>query len=93
MKKAQGISLNVIIVAAIGLVVLVLLVAITTGRMTIFGKSVDDTTGSVGDICEVGNYRKCGIAALDDTWEKIEPRTELGGKWSDCGKLSCYEKN
>lgn len=33
MKKAQGLSLNVIIIAAIALIVLVVLVAIFTGRM------------------------------------------------------------
>ena len=43
-KKAQGISLNVIIIAAIGLVVLVLLVAIFTGRINIFGQNL--ITGS-----------------------------------------------
>ena len=33
MKKGQGLSLNVIIIAAIALIVLVVLVAIFTGRM------------------------------------------------------------
>jgi hypothetical protein len=36
-KKAQGLSLTTIIIAAVGLVVLVILVAIFTGRMTLFG--------------------------------------------------------
>ncbi len=39
-KKAQGLSLTTIIVAAVGLIVLVLLVAIVTGRMRIFGLGV-----------------------------------------------------
>ncbi|MCK5283538.1 MAG: hypothetical protein KAK00_09110 [Nanoarchaeota archaeon] len=37
MKKAQGISINTIIIAAIALVVLVVLIAVFTGRMSIFG--------------------------------------------------------
>lgn len=37
-KKGQGLSLDVIIIAAIALVVLVLLVAIFTGRIAIFQK-------------------------------------------------------
>ncbi len=36
-KKAQGLSLTTIIVAAVGLIVLVILVAIFTGRMAMFG--------------------------------------------------------
>jgi len=39
-KKGQGLSLNVIIVAAIALIVLVLLVMIFTGRIDIFNKGV-----------------------------------------------------
>lgn len=38
--KAQGLSLTTIIVAAVGLIVLVILVAIFTGRMALFGVGV-----------------------------------------------------
>ena len=47
-KKAQGLSINVIIVAAIALIVLVVLVAIFTGRLGFFGKEVSD----IGLNCE-----------------------------------------
>ena len=47
-KKAQGLSINVVIVAAIALIVLVVLVAIFTGRLGFFGKEVSD----VGLNCE-----------------------------------------
>jgi hypothetical protein len=46
-KKAQGISINTIIIAAIALIVLVVLVAIFTGRLGIFGREV----GEVGQEC------------------------------------------
>lgn len=39
-KKGQGLSLNVIIVAALALIVLVVLVVVFTGRVTIFEKGV-----------------------------------------------------
>ena len=42
-KKGQGLSLNVIIVAAIALIVLVLLVIIFTGRIDIFNRGVSKT--------------------------------------------------
>ena len=46
-KKAQGISINTIIIAAIALVVLVVLVAIFTGRLGLFGQKVAE----VGQEC------------------------------------------
>ncbi len=42
MKKAQGISINTIIIAALGLAVLVVLFLIFTGRIGIFSKGVED---------------------------------------------------
>lgn len=40
-KRGQGISLNVIIIAALALIVLVVLVAIFTGRIGIFNRETD----------------------------------------------------
>ena len=48
--KGQGISLNVIIIAAIGLVVMVVLIAIFSGRMGSWIKGVEDCSGKDG-IC------------------------------------------
>ena len=42
-KKAQSISINTIIIAALGLAVLVVLFAIFTGRLGIFSKGVQET--------------------------------------------------
>ena len=44
MKKGQGLPLNVIIIAAIVLIVLVVLWAIFTGRMGVFTKGLKTTT-------------------------------------------------
>jgi hypothetical protein len=55
-KKAQGISINTIIVAAIGLAVLVVLFAIFTGRIGIFSKGVQET-----DTC----VQKCSSLNMD----------------------------
>ncbi|MBW3003967.1 hypothetical protein KY328_00435 [Candidatus Woesearchaeota archaeon] len=44
MKKGQGISLNVIIIAAIALIVLVVLVAIFTGRLGGFQRELGEVT-------------------------------------------------
>ena len=42
-KKAQGLSINVIIIVAIALIVLVVLIAIFTGRLGNFVTGVDQT--------------------------------------------------
>lgn len=42
-KKAQGISINVIIIAAIALIVLVVLIAVFTGRFGMFAAGVRST--------------------------------------------------
>ena len=47
-KKGQGLSLNMIIVAAIALIVLVIIVMIFTGRIGIFRQGVEDCTGKGG---------------------------------------------
>ena len=44
-KKGQGLSLNVIIVAALALIVLVVLIVVFTGRIAVFDKGV----GAEGD--------------------------------------------
>ena len=44
MKKAQGISINTIIIAAIALIVLIILIAVFTGRLGIWGRGMDDTS-------------------------------------------------
>ena len=50
MKKAQGLSLNIIIVAAIVLIVLVVLWAIFTGRMGDFVESLREADNKCNEI-------------------------------------------
>ena len=89
-KKAQGISLNVIIVAAIGLVVLVLLVAIFTGRINIFGKGVSEVeTAGTSNVC-LGLDKVC----TDVEPEGYSPLATPAGGWLDCsGTSKCYQKS
>ena len=67
-KKAQGISITTIIVAAIALIVLVVLVAIFTGRMGIWGQGLD----SAGK----GTYCQGSTAPASS-----EPVSIAGGTW------------
>ena len=57
--KAQGISINTIIIAAIALIVLVVLVAIFTGRLGIFSMGVQSCTdkgGTCASSCIAPDY-------------------------------------
>ena len=42
-KKAQGMSIKIIIVAVIGLIILVIVIALLTSRFNIFGEGVGTT--------------------------------------------------
>jgi len=50
-KKAQGLSLNVIIIAALGLLVLVVLAIIFTGRTGIFVREIEKCSETTGGSC------------------------------------------
>ena len=72
-KKAQGISLNVIIIAAIALIVLIVLVIIFTGRAGTFNKGLKDCHNKNGlclkkDTCTNAG----GIPTLSCSAEKSE---------------------
>lgn len=70
MKKAQGMSLNVIIIAALGLLVLVILAIIFTGKTGAFVRESDkcEVQGghciAIKEDC-VGQYQKVITAACD----------------------------
>ena len=49
-KKAQGISINTIIIAAIALIVLIILIAVFTGRMGWWGRDI--TSAQQGTTCK-----------------------------------------
>lgn len=64
-KKAQGLSLNTIIIAAIVLIVLVVLWAVFTGRMGVFSKGVTDITRET-TCAEAGGVKRSGDDCGDD---------------------------
>jgi hypothetical protein len=55
MRKAQGLPINTIIIAALALVVFVIIFAIFTGRITLFGRGITECAGR----CEMA-YSKTG---------------------------------
>ncbi len=85
MKKAQGLSLNVIIVAAIALIVLIVLWAIFTGRMGVFTQGLQEAEKNCDDICKaIGSAKKaCGTG--DEPIRSVSYRDANG----DVQTLTC----
>lgn len=66
MKKGQGLSMNVIIIAAIALLVLVILAMIFIGRMTTQEEKIDAVAIEYGDcvevsICAIQTHAYCNV--------------------------------
>jgi len=93
-KRAQGLSINVVIVAVIGLIILVVVIAMFTGKLGSFGKGLD-AAGSCDTAC----------SALGKKGDPIHNRAQCGdlpgeifmpggpGAFSDVsdGKVCCCE--
>ena len=62
-RNAQGLSINLIVLTVIGLVVLVVIIAIFTGRINVFSSGVDELTS-----CE----NSCNNIGADDNEARIE---------------------
>ncbi len=74
MKKAQGMSMNVIIIAALAIIVLIILVVVMTGKFNIFGTTMRDCSAQGGscefevDQCDEG-YARLRFTNCDDKRE------------------------
>jgi len=100
-KKAVEMGMNVIVIAAIALVVLVVLLAIFTGRINLFGKGVQSSEKSAyATLCQdpVRSQQEnmeyvCSIEKLDEkpgeNWAKKS--LPYGASWSDCQYI-CYQR-
>ena len=85
-KKGQSISINTIIVAAIGLAVLVVLFLIFTGRLGIFTKGIEDTA-SCQNSCKALGMSKDQADDKERCDEKAG--TYVAGKYSDATGVCC----
>ena len=87
MKKAQGISINVIVIAAIALAVLVVLLDIFTGKIGIFSKEVGKTDNCLSRCSAVGKEMGTELIA-EGAQCPINEDPVSGGKYGCC----CREK-
>ncbi len=79
-KRAQGLSINTIIIAALGLAVLVILFAVFTGRIGLFNKAVAGTDTCQQKCDGLGKVRAAGATA--DSC-RAEGGTAISGAYSD----------
>lgn len=84
MKKAQNISINVIIVAAIALIVLVVLVAVFTGQFGMFTGGVSKL-GNPTKACDSGEQ---GMPVFDADGQCPEGARVIAAK-VPAGKVCC----
>jgi len=76
-KKSQSLPINIIIIAAIVLVVIFVLMAVFTGRFGIFSKSMKSCGIAGGECADIG---KCNDEVADyDCPEKKECCISSGG--------------
>ena len=79
-KRAQGLSINVIIIVAIALIVLVVLIAVFTGRMGSFVGGVDETTTCDNTCAALGMSKAVSAELAGDTACKAaEDHRYIGG--------------
>ncbi|MBI2541393.1 hypothetical protein HYV80_01665 [Candidatus Woesearchaeota archaeon] len=81
-KKAQGMPINVIIIAALALVVLFVLATLFTGRTKLFAENLESCASKQG-VCK---NTPC------DTGEAAVPNTKCSQEEINAGKKTCCVK-
>jgi len=95
-KRAEGLPLNMIIIAAIGLIVLVVVVIIFKTSVGSSAKGYKETADKAiqsaeGERCQTFfSTRRCSTNSPEPIieWRKVNPTKD---KWSDCNE-NCWER-
>ena len=93
MRRAQGMSINTIIIAALALVVLVILIAVFTGRMGIFGRDLSGVQkgGTCGPSSDMKIVQGLDCASLGESWEVVYSNFESCQDGQDPISDGCYQ--
>ncbi len=86
-KKAQSISINTIIIAAMGLAVLVILFAILTGRIGLFSQGLQETDTCVQKCNSLNLLKKESLDSKDCS--ELESSKFIPGKYKDAPDGCC----
>jgi hypothetical protein len=81
-KKAEGLTMNVIIIAALAIIVLLILVLIFTGQLKVFTGTLKSCT-DMGGKCETGNDCTTTAAGKQECRCPSESMVKLPN--GDCG--------
>ncbi|NQU79766.1 hypothetical protein HQ545_08425 [Candidatus Woesearchaeota archaeon] len=73
-KKAQGMSLKVIIIAVLALIILIVLVLIFTGKIKMFGNTASDTASQYSG-------RNCMVPGTNNDCTTEDECRRDGGAW------------
>ena len=84
MKRAQGISLNTIVIAALVLIVLIILIVIFSGRMNLFGDGYDAASDDVKSAICMGDGYSCMTPAQGSTSCPTGYEKTPTADWIDC---------
>jgi hypothetical protein len=91
-KRAQSMSMNTVIIAALALIVLIVLIVIFSGKMNIFGKGTSSCTSQGGTCTSQGvTYAK---ECLEKGTCQCNGENEAFVRGTDCEKTSgiCCKK-
>jgi uncharacterized membrane protein YqiK len=88
-KKAQGMSLNIVVIAVIVLIILVVLVLVFSGKLKFFGSKTTETTSQyTGAKCQIpGTNNDCSDQT--ECNRKGGSYVEDYEKYDDCGGYCC----
>jgi hypothetical protein len=93
-KKGVGSTITVIMAFAIGLIVLVVLISIFSGRVSIFNRGVDDAPSGLFEcVCKVpGKGNSCAVSNPDSSvFKEGQLPDKCDVTWDDCD-ATCWVK-
>ena len=83
-KRGQGLSITVIVAAVIGLIIIVVIIAILTGKLGAFSKGIDETNTCANACKAIGKTTGTGIP------ENVNcGGTKLPGTYKEGGNCCC----
>lgn len=88
-KRAQGLSMNIIVLAVIGLIILVVLIAIFTGKLNFYTSGVRELT-TCENTCKNIGYTS-GRAITESSCINDVKGRSIPGKFSDISGTSIQE--
>lgn len=92
--KAQGLSINTIILVVIGLIVLVIIIAILTGRMGLFSKGLESATSCENTCKALGRTRYATTSLITEQACKDESGLIMPGDYGISeGYVCCCVKS